>query len=390
MQDLLSTNLNTLIAPIAGLVIILADCWKKRYSDNTLQRLMGLIILFALSSMASEMVFNAAYISMADGAQQSLMVSWAAFTLRMMFQTIAFVLTAVFLDYCIYADSARLKRLSTVAILICAAYFVMLIINLYTGYLFTIGRGYNYELSINTIYFEVDYPFIRSIIPCAVLLYVAINALVYRTGMKRGHVSLVMFAALLPAIGSVLDIVMSYILLIWPFFFVSILFCYLFIVRTNTIIDSLTGVYNRRGCDEYLLELSKTLRRKDYTFIMSDMDGLKEINDTFGHTQGDYAICDAAEILRASVRRSDFVARYGGDEFVVIAATKEADKVVESIEFRIRELNEKRIRPYTLKLSYGVGSYLPDNLSHTPQEFLSYVDRLMYVKKNERRSDVQA
>ena len=121
---------------------------------------------------------------------------------------------------------------------------------------------------------------------------------------------------------------------------------------------------------------------------MADLDRLKYINDTFGHSQGDQAIIDASEVLRSSVRRTDFVARYGGDEFIIIAATGEHEKVSASLISKLQEFNAKDLRPYELALSFGVGVYSPDNTTQTPLEFLSYVDQMMFANKNERRLNI--
>ena len=90
-------------------------------------------------------------------------------------------------------------------------------------------------------------------------------------------------------------------------------------LRSLTIIDDLTKLYNRRGfltLAERHLKLA--VRKKTGVFLLfADLDGLKVINDTFGHLEGDRALVDAADILRASFRSADIIARLGGDEFTV-------------------------------------------------------------------------
>ena len=373
MQDLLLRNINIMLAPIAGLIIILIDCRKIRYSDSVMRRLMNVFILLTLGTMFSELVYD---VFMGMPGSIARFVCWAGNSLYFLFQIAAFSLVALFLDYCTYLDRKRLKMLGKIAGFICAADAVILIINLFSGYIFTI--------SPDNIYLRGVYYSVQLGISYAIILLLFVNTLFSRKQISRSQFILILVAVFPAVLGSVFDLIISDMWLIWPCFFISLLFLYLFVVRVNALIDSLTGARNRRSCDEYLTELSKPSQRKAYTFIMIDIDRFKEINDTLGHAQGDAALRDMVGILYASVRRTDFVARYGGDEFVIIAATEEFDKIIEGILFRIQDFNTKKMRPYKLEISYGSGVYLPD-AAISPQEFLAYVDGLMYAKKNERR-----
>ena len=102
-------------------------------------------------------------------------------------------------------------------------------------------------------------------------------------------------------------------------------------LRSLTIIDDLTKLYNRRGfltLAERHLKLA--VRKKTGVFLLfADLDGLKIINDTFGHLEGDRALIDAADILRASFRSADIIARLGGDEFTVFPIEAAAESAVD-------------------------------------------------------------
>jgi diguanylate cyclase (GGDEF)-like protein len=170
----------------------------------------------------------------------------------------------------------------------------------------------------------------------------------------------------------------------WPCYFISLLFCYLFIIRRTSLMDSLTNVYNRRGFDERMQAISKSSNHREHAVIMIDLDKFKLINDNLGHAQGDNALRDAAELLRKSVRRSDFVARYGGDEFVIIAAGTDVNAIIKSIFNKLEEFNNKNIRPYKIALSCGGDVYRQDD-ERSPSEFLSQIDSKMYAEKERRR-----
>ena len=122
--------------------------------------------------------------------------------------------------------------------------------------------------------------------------------------------------------------------------------------------DALTGLYNRRGFEfigEKLHELTER-NQTDYVLFFGDMDGLKAINDTWGHKAGDDAIVSCADILRRTFRSSDLVARLGGDEFTILAAESERQspaRLMARLEAALRRHNETSGHPYRLDLSIG-------------------------------------
>ena len=98
--------------------------------------------------------------------------------------------------------------------------------------------------------------------------------------------------------------------------------------------DHLTGLYNRRYFDEELKRLD-TQRQLPLSFIMGDVNGLKIINDVFGHTQGDELLKETAGILKKVCRADDILARWGGDEFVILLPKTD---IAYTLPFRLRRL----------------------------------------------------
>jgi diguanylate cyclase (GGDEF)-like protein len=163
--------------------------------------------------------------------------------------------------------------------------------------------------------------------------------------------------------------------------------------RMLSITDQLTGLYNRRGfmnLAEHHLMLAQRSQRK-MLLMFSDLDGLKRINDTLGHAEGDKAIAEAAELLKEVFRESDIVARIGGDEFAVLAVDSK-DLNSEIVDKRVSECleqhNARPNRPYRLGLSLGCIEYDPHCGYPRTQtgisELLSLADAIMYKQKKAR------
>lgn len=155
-------------------------------------------------------------------------------------------------------------------------------------------------------------------------------------------------------------------------------------LRALSLTDELTGLYNRRGfftVGEQLLKQSR--RQKTGIFVLyADVDDLKEINDKWGHREGDIALIHAADILRGTFRESDIIARIGGDEFVVLAmetAKTSAEKLENRLQLILNGRNARNQR-YKLSLSVGIVYCAPECL-YSIDELLIQGDQLMYEQK---------
>ncbi len=155
--------------------------------------------------------------------------------------------------------------------------------------------------------------------------------------------------------------------------------------------DELTGLYNRRGFynfSEKCLELYSGMKKTGCLFF-ADMDGLKKINDTFGHEEGDIAIQSMAAILQEAFRKNDIVCRLGGDEFVILSIVSN-DFKEEIVQERIKRLvnihNEKSKKPYYISISVGSVIFQTDDKKLTLDHLLSQADNLLYEQKERKHS----
>ena len=161
-------------------------------------------------------------------------------------------------------------------------------------------------------------------------------------------------------------------------------------LRTLSVTDELTGLFNRRGFYTLTGQQLKLARRqrKGIYMLYADVDGLKGINDGWNHQEGDRALVDVATILKRTYRESDIIARIGGDEFTVVPIGSRGDDM-RVIAARLMENldahNAREIRPYKLRLSVGMSYYDPDSPC-TIDELLARGDRSMYEDKKRKRS----
>ena len=163
-------------------------------------------------------------------------------------------------------------------------------------------------------------------------------------------------------------------------------------LRSLSLIDDLTGLYNRRGFADLGEQYLKLARRssRGITMVFLDLDRFKTINDSLGHHVGDRALMRVADILRATFRRSDIIGRLGGDEFAVLAieATGEsAELLVERLRERFREFNESRREAYQLSVSIGMVRHDGD-MRVRLEDILSEADAAMYADKRSKRRAV--
>lgn len=158
--------------------------------------------------------------------------------------------------------------------------------------------------------------------------------------------------------------------------------------------DAMTGVLNRRSGLELLskeLNLSK-IKNKNFVVCFVDVDRLKLINDTFGHEEGDKILISAAKILRESIRKTDFVIRMGGDEFLVVlpkTTMREVNKVWYRICSNVEETN-RSINKYNLSFSYGFYEYNKEIQKEISiNDLIKYADAEMYKEKLKKRRNFE-
>ncbi|MCS7301553.1 MAG: GGDEF domain-containing protein [Fimbriimonadales bacterium] len=160
--------------------------------------------------------------------------------------------------------------------------------------------------------------------------------------------------------------------------------------------DGLTGLYNYRHFQERYREEVRLCQRYQHplAIMLIDLDGFKQVNDQHGHLEGDYLLVQLAEVLQNALRNTEFIARYGGDEFVVmmhatnlqggVAAAKRVVQAVRDTQF-LDTQGQPRLK---ITISVGVAAY--PSSTDNPAEVLEKADQALEIAKRSGRNQVVA
>src|SRR5262249_47186775 len=147
--------------------------------------------------------------------------------------------------------------------------------------------------------------------------------------------------------------------------------------------DPLTGLYNRRAFNErFEAEIERAVRyTRPFALVLLDIDHLKKVNDTYGHPIGDAAICTVADVLQGRIRRHDFAARIGGEEFAVLVVEGRAETAVGVAKSLLDALRRRDVpRAGHITASLGVAVF-PDD-ADAKDALFNAADEALYRAKN--------
>jgi len=163
-------------------------------------------------------------------------------------------------------------------------------------------------------------------------------------------------------------------------------------LRKQALHDPLTGLYNRRYLNETLIrEIARSERENhQISLIISDIDYFKKINDTYGHQAGDKFLVEIAQLMKRCARESDFVCRYGGEEFLLVLpgiTTSDAEKRAEEIRQKCAEICiHYEGHNLTATMSFGVATYPVHG--REAEEIIIKADKALYISKSTGRNRV--
>jgi len=252
------------------------------------------------------------------------------------------------------------------------------LISLANGAIFSISeqnvyiRGPMYFVPVVTAYYLIFYSF----------------CIIYRQRrrlLKEEYVPLILFGVL-PSIGGLLQVIFYGALLMWSSAAFSLVVVFILIQEKRMQLDPLTGAVTKVSFDRYIgYRVYKEKEVKPFGVIFIDLDDFKKINDIYGHMEGDYALKQFVYLIKSALSEKDVIARFGGDEFVVLAEKTthaKLEELVQKIDMIFEQYNNSSGKPY--RLEYSCGYDLFDAKKYRIRQFLDYVDTLMYSNKKNK------
>ena len=170
----------------------------------------------------------------------------------------------------------------------------------------------------------------------------------------------------------------------------SLAVCGMLMSMQNDLIffDKLTGLYNRYYLDYLKKKMNASDRKAEYTAMMLDLNGFKQINDKYGHQEGDNALIKTGELLRVAVGSYGTVIRYAGDEFIIILHTQVdaiINEVLHNINRQFNIYNKGHAVPYELSISIGYSK--ADLKKYSVDDLMNDIDKKMYLDKEKRKQE---
>lgn len=291
------------------------------------------------------------------------------------------ILWLAYVVYQVYGKVKYLKKIALYGAIYMFVHIVIVVINLFFGYYYTID--------VNNVYTRGAYYAVSVLFSLAPLFVAFTLTITNRNQIDYRKYNAFVFFPLSPVIGTILSFFTYGYSIVLPSMMIAYVLVFNNIQNDSMRVDYLTGVFNRRHLEDYLRR--KISENNPWLAgIMLDIDNYKAINDVHGHLVGDRALIDFAHILQKSIRNNDIVARYGGDEFVIILEAKNEKilkDVYENIIANIIEFNQREIYPFKMTASMGKAIYVPEE-KKTMEQFINQLDNLMYEDKKKNRSQI--
>lgn len=283
------------------------------------------------------------------------------------------LLWCLYVELRIYRNYKRIFKKARFVMFPWVVEVIMVLCNLLgTGIMFKISEGNIYQRAAGAI---VGY--ISLIIYFAYSIYLVHQS--KKQGMNLNFFPVIYFVG--PCFAGVLIQFLFYgITSSWVLVAVALIFVQMQSYAENLYMDELSGLYNRRYLNAVLTERKITIGKSLYG-IMMDVNDFKYLNDNFGHSMGDKAICTLGNILLRSIPDGGIAIRYAGDEFIVLLSGVDTECVLatmDEINHNLSQFNESKIEPFTLSVSMGYAEF---GAGDDTEAFLMHMDEKMYEEK---------
>lgn len=251
----------------------------------------------------------------------------------------------------------------------------------------SIANGLLFSIDESNVYHRGPLFLFMALICYGYVLLSLIMVLLRKDRLEQHTYVPMLLIAIPPVISGIIQCMFYGVSIIWASTAISLLFYYIHYQNNQLDTDYLTGAFNRRQLDHYLRQLERAEPGGELLAgMMIDLDAFKTINDVHGHDAGDEALRIVTGILRKTFRKQDFIARYGGDEFVIvmkISRAEDLNRAVCRLRDNVNQFNLHHSVPYAISLSIGYDIYAPSHAVPV-RDFVKHLDDLMYEDKLRR------
>lgn len=286
-------------------------------------------------------------------------------------------LWAIYIDHKIF-DKQNGKRQYLIFLSPFLLGAVLLFLNLFYPILFSISQ--------NNVYSREPLIMVNFSTLFIIMLYVTYLVIANKSKMSKSTYIGVLLFLLFPVIGGILQMLYLGVATIYSTFSMGVFSTYIAFETIGTSRDNLTGLFTRKKASEYIKELK--YKRVNFGVIMIDLDDFKELNDSYGHNEGDKFLIHFGEILMTTFNKASIVSRFGGDEFIIV----KEEFVLEDLEFYKRaiyiELNKNSASNNLaegFKFSIGCSVYNNGTIK-TEEELVVEADNHMYLNKSDNKN----
>lgn len=363
------------------ILIAILDKFREEYTNNVsanyYQKLIVSTIYFSLFDLVAGIFRGTMYPS-------SRFLLLVGNSLYFMFGTlISYYFTFYVMNKICQKDAEKQKKVLMLPVLLIVA---LLIINIFTGILFVINENNLYSRG-NFIAIYVIITFLYAIKVLGFLLHHYLKN--KSDDYMKGEISKLFLSTIIIIISTIIQNLNYGVTLCQVGFTIAILFIYLNTQKKNSNIDELTCINNRRAFNR---NAERMFDGNNMMFLMlMDANDFKQINDKFGHIAGDNALIEIANILKEAIRKTNkdyFLARYGGDEFIIVGEIKSEEdvkKLIAKIESEEKILNEVSHNPY--KISLSIGYSIKNNTHLDVADLIKDADTKMYKEKSNMKKN---
>lgn len=377
-EQLMYAEINLVNVVIMGIIALRA--FGSVYGKTARGRIFVASVVFAAIANVFDLAWN---LSVTD---KWMLPAWARYTINFMhFMTLgsSSFCWLIYVDYIQRKSKAKISKIHIIYAIPLLILATLLILTRYNGCL--------YSIDANGIYHRGKLFYSQQILSYGYVIYASVKSFVYAM-YKKNYANRQYFLAMTafvipPIICGTLQIFIQNIPILSCGIMISFLLAYINSTEMLISIDPLTDIPNRRDFLRHLTDELKTLKSREKLYLaFLDIDRFKEINDRYGHNEGDRVLKEIAAALKKYVKNKNaYCGRYGGDEFSVICITEnEEDGNFGGLIEAIRDANIKAgERNVEISMGhtefYGVNDSIP--------YMISRADKDMYEKKKERKSE---